>query len=132
MVLHIEREIHDFVVLTRVHGDLDLESLDQLRRAFATALALVTPPFPIVVDLDEVTFMTSTGLNELLETDRRARARGSELRVVATKRSVLRPMLITGLVEVLDVRDSVEDALSNPASNPASSPGSKSVPANQT
>jgi len=112
MVLHIEREIHDFVVLTRVHGELDHDSLDQLRRAFATALALVTPPFPMVVDLDGVTFLTSTGLNELVLTDKLARERGVDLRIVATRREVLRPMEITMLSEVLDVRATVKAAVS--------------------
>lgn len=113
MVLHIEREIHDFVVLTRVHGELDHDTLDQLRRAFATALALVTPPFPMVVDLDGVTFLTSSGLNELLATDRQARELGAELRIVASRREVLRPMAITKLLDVLDVRDTLEAALSS-------------------
>ncbi|OLF05606.1 hypothetical protein BLA60_35635 [Actinophytocola xinjiangensis] len=112
MVVHIEREIHDFVVLTRVHGELDHDSLDQLRRAFATALALATPPFPLVVDLDGVTFLTSAGLNELYLTDQRARARGVDLRIVATRREVLRPMEITRLTDLLDVRETLQDALS--------------------
>lgn len=112
MVLHIEREIYDFVVLTRVHGELDHDAVDQVRRAFDTALALSTPRFPMVVDLDGVTFLTSTGLNQLLEVDRQARERGIELRIVATRREVLRPLVITGLVELLDVRGSVEAALS--------------------
>ncbi|GAB3456596.1 STAS domain-containing protein [Actinophytocola sediminis] len=112
MVVHIEREIHDFVVLTRIHGEFDLDGLDQVRRAFATALALSTPPFPMVVDLDGVTFLTSIGLNELIMIDRQARERGIDLRIVATRRQVLRPMQITKLLEVLDVRSSVQDALS--------------------
>lgn len=111
-MFHIERVIHDFVVVTRVHGEIDLNVMDDLRQAFGTALALTTAPFPMVVDLEGVSFLSSAGLNELIETDRRARERGAELRVVATRREVLRPLEITGLLGLLDVRDSVEDAMS--------------------
>jgi anti-sigma B factor antagonist len=114
-VFHIERKIHDFVVLTHVHGELDLNVLDDVRQAFATALALTTSPFPMVVDLDGVTFLASCGLNELLATDKRAREQGGELRIVATRREVLRPLEITGLLELLDVRGSIEEALANVA-----------------
>jgi anti-sigma B factor antagonist len=112
LVFHIEREIHDFVVLTRVHGEIDINVVDEVRQAFATALALTTQPFPVVVDLDGVTFLASCGLNELLAADEQARERGAALRIVATRREVLRPLEITGLMELLDVRGSVEDALS--------------------
>lgn len=111
-MFHIDREIHDFVVLTRVHGEIDLNVMDDLRQALGIALALTTAPFPMVVDLDGVTFMASAGLNELIETDRRAREQGAELRVVANRREVLRPLEITGLLGQLDVRKSVEDAVS--------------------
>lgn len=110
-MFHIEREIHDFVVVTRVHGEVDVNVVNQVRQAFATALALTTPPFPLVIDLDGVTFLASCGLNELLICDQRARERDARLRIVATRREVLRPLEITGLLDVLDVRASLDDAV---------------------
>lgn len=110
---HVEREIQDFAVLTRVFGEIDLNVIDDLKQAFDTALALTTAPFPLVVDLDGVTFLSSAGLGELLTTDQRARELGASLRIVATRREVVRPLDITGLMDQLDVRDSVEDALAD-------------------
>jgi anti-sigma B factor antagonist len=121
LLLHIEREIHDFVVLTRVRGEVDLTVVHAVRQAFATALALTTPPFPVVIDLDGVTFLGSRGLSEVLAAARAARKRGVSLRIVATRREVLRPLVVTGILRMLDVRRTLEEALSStiPATTPA-------------
>jgi anti-sigma B factor antagonist len=111
-VLHIQREIHDFAVLTRVIGEIDLNVVDELRGALDTALALTTAPYPMVVDLDGVSFLSSAGLSELVGVNERARARGAEVRFVATRREVLRPLGLTGLLDTLDVRATVDEALS--------------------
>ena len=117
-MFHIEREIHDFVVLTRVFGEIDLNVVDDLRTALSTALALTTEPFPLVIDLSGVTFLSSAGLNELVTLDQRARERGVELRLVAARREVLRPLDLTGLRDRFDIRATPEDALVSSASAP--------------
>ncbi|MCT2584358.1 anti-sigma factor antagonist [Actinophytocola gossypii] len=111
-MLHIQREIHDFAVLTRVIGEIDLNVFDELRRALDTALALTAAPYPMVVDLDGVSFLSSAGLAELVGIDERARTRGVEVRFVATRREVLRPLRLTGLLDHLDIRAEVDEALS--------------------
>jgi anti-sigma B factor antagonist len=110
-VFHIEREVLDFVVLTRVFGEVDLNTLDTLRQALDTALALATAPFPVVLDLERVTFLSSAGLGALVAAARRARELGSDLRLVAAGRAVVRPIQVTGLDAELDVRATLADAL---------------------
>ncbi|WP_158073544.1 anti-sigma factor antagonist [Actinophytocola xanthii] len=110
-MFHIEREVLDFVVLTRVFGEVDLNAMDDLRQAVDTALALATAPFPVIIDLERVTFLSSTGLGELVLATRRARELGCELRLVATGRAVARPIEVTGLDAELDVRPTLADAL---------------------
>lgn len=112
-MLHIQREIHDFAVLTRVFGEIDLNVVDQLRQAFDTALALTTAPYPLVVDLSGVSFLSSVGLAELVGVDQRGRERGVDVRMVATRREVLRPLELTALLDTLDVRATVDEALSH-------------------
>jgi anti-sigma B factor antagonist len=110
-VFHIEREVHDFVVLIRVFGEIDLNTRDDLGQALDTALALSTAPFPVVIDLRRVTFLSSTGLGTLVAAARRARELGCELRLVATERAVVRPIELTGLDGELIVRATLAEAL---------------------
>jgi anti-anti-sigma factor len=65
----------------------------------------------MVVDLTEVTFLASAGLQILLEHEQRCRDIDIDLRVVVNNRSVVRTIVLTGLTEVLGVRASLAEAL---------------------
>jgi anti-sigma B factor antagonist len=65
----------------------------------------------VVVDLSEVTFIDSTGLTVLVRALRRIRERDCSLVVVATNRSVLKILRVSGLDQVFRLvssRDEVE------------------------
>lgn len=57
----------------------------------------------LVVDLTGVTFLDSAGLCVLAAAYRRASADGHSLRVLASSRAVVRPLQITGLLDLLQV-----------------------------
>ncbi|MFD5828298.1 anti-sigma factor antagonist [Lentzea sp. NPDC060358] len=109
--LHVQREVHGLAVVVRATGEIDQTTVAALGTELRTALAMATPPFPVVVDLTGVTFFGSAGLNELLAQDRRARAAGVPLRIAAAQRAVLRTISASGLDEVLHVHPDVEQAL---------------------
>lgn len=109
--LQVQREVHALSVVVRAVGEIDQDTVAVLRQELRVALAIATPPFPVVVDLSGVTFFGSTGLNELLAHQRAARTGRTPLRIVGTHRAVLRPVKTSGLDQVLDLYPDVERAL---------------------
>jgi anti-sigma B factor antagonist len=107
----VQRDIDNHTVVIRAHGEVDLRTAPILVEQLRTAEALVTPPAPVVVDLTGVTFLASAGLSALAEYGRRYAELGSQLRVVATDRAVVRPITMTGLRECLLVFPTEREAL---------------------
>ncbi|MFC6092711.1 STAS domain-containing protein [Saccharothrix lopnurensis] len=109
--LRIEREVHGYAIVVRVAGEVDSSTVGHLAREIAVALALATPPAPVVVDLGEVDFLSAAGLNQLRRDHLAAREAGVRLRVVARHRHVLRPFEVTGLVHDLQPVAMLAEAL---------------------
>jgi anti-anti-sigma factor len=109
--MHVQREVHGLAIVVRAAGELDQETVHALRLELRTAVAMATPPFPVVVDLTGLTFFGSAGLNELVRQQRRAAATGIQLRIAAAHRVVLRPVAASGLDQVLELYPDVEQAL---------------------
>jgi anti-anti-sigma factor len=109
--LHVQREVHGLAIVVRAAGDLDQDTVPALRLELRTALAMATPPFPVVVDLAGVTFFGSAGLNEILKHQRRAAEARIPLRIAAAHRTVLRPITASGLDQALELYPDVEQAL---------------------
>ncbi|MYW64338.1 anti-sigma factor antagonist [Streptomyces sp. SID8379] len=83
-------------VLLRVCGELDICTAAQLDQVLAPLLSR-----PCELDLGEVSFTDSTGVNLLIRLQRRAASQGGTLRLVAVTRPVLRVLEITGTAGVL-------------------------------
>jgi anti-sigma B factor antagonist len=66
----------------------------------------------IIVDLDDVDFLDSTGLGVLVGGLKRVRAHGGELVLVCTQSRVTRVFEVTGLTAVFSIHDSVDAAVS--------------------
>ena len=78
-----------------VSGEIDMNSAKSLDRA----LAAVEPP--TMIDMREISFMDSSGLNVLLAHYRRLAEQGDAIRVVAMSRAVERVLEVTGLLRTL-------------------------------
>lgn len=77
----------------------------------------------LVIDLTEVTFLSSTGLQLLITADRAAADRGLGLRVISgTRSSVLGSLEISGLDATLTVVRSLDEALTGHAQRTTDSP----------
>lgn len=109
--LRVEREVHGYAIVVRVAGEVDALTSACLGHEIAVALALATPPAPVVVDLSDVDFLSAAGLNQLRHDHLAAEAAGIALRVVAGHRHVLRPFEITGLDRDLRPCPTLADAL---------------------
>ena len=75
-----------------VHGDIDMAGGPLLEAAILQREAET----PLVIDLDDVSFIASSGLRSLLGASRRARARGAEVVLRAVGPEVARLLDITG------------------------------------
>jgi anti-anti-sigma factor len=101
-------------VWATLRGELDISTAtaleDHLRRHEAT-----DPPL-LVLDLQQLEFMDSTGLRLLISADTRARDAGRRLAIVKGNDMVQRVLRLTRLDERLDI---VEDAAALTAESPA-------------
>jgi anti-sigma B factor antagonist len=91
-----------------VQGEVDLYASSQLRDAI---LRLTEEgENRIVIDLNNVSFMDSSGLGVLVAGLKRARERGGELALVFGEGSVQKVLGITGLDKVFPTHGSVGEA----------------------
>jgi anti-sigma B factor antagonist len=97
------------VVLLHAKGDLDAYTAPGLRSQLHDATE--GDAQLVVVDLADVTFIDSAGLGALVGAHRRMREAGGRLRIVRPPPLVARAFELTGLDEVLDLRDDREHAL---------------------
>jgi len=90
-----------------VRGEVDAYSAPQLRDALRE---MGGEGARLLVDLNGVDFMDSSGLGVLIGALKRAREEGGELALVCTGQNLLRLLAITGLDRVFTILDSVEAA----------------------
>lgn len=95
------------VVLT-VSGEIDLFTAPKLRERLTGAID--EGASRIIVDLEGVGFMDSTGLGSLVGGLKRIKERGGTMTLVCTNRAVLRILSITGLDRVFPVAETLEQA----------------------
>ncbi|WP_284574121.1 STAS domain-containing protein [Streptomyces sp. 2P-4] len=93
----------------RVAGDLDIETLAPAQESLSGLLGQGPPV--LVVDLEEVGFCDSSGLNLLLRTRSAALEAGIDFRLAAVAPTVMRVLELTGARAVFSIHDSVDAAL---------------------
>jgi anti-sigma B factor antagonist len=107
--VRIDDEAWDASVrLLAVSGELDLASVEVLRRRLE--LAFAEGPPRVVVDLGGVTHMDSTGLAELISAHQRAMDLAGRLVLVVTSAAIRRMLEIRGVVNLFTVVDSRDGA----------------------
>ena len=98
----------DWMVLS-VGGEVDLNTAPQLKDRINGLIAQGNSN--LVVDLEGVEFMDSTGLSALVSGLMRTSESGGGMAVVCTRPQVLRLLALTGLDQVLKVHSSVAEAV---------------------
>jgi anti-anti-sigma factor len=86
-------------VRVRPLGEIDLDTVDSIRRKIDDYVAAGCKR--VVLDLRAVTFMDSTGVHLILETDAAARTSGWELLLIEGPASVQRTFELAGVRESL-------------------------------
>lgn len=89
-------------------GEIDLTVVGRLSAQLDAEIDRA--PAGLIIDLSTVTFCSSQGLSSLVAADIRARVAGVACVVVSDQRAVLRPITLTGLDRMLQVRPTLADA----------------------
>ncbi len=89
-------------------GDLDVYTVGSLRDSIASILEDDKPH--VVVDLDSVPFMDSSGLGALMGGVRRLREAGGDLAIACTREQHLKLFTITGFGEGVSIAPTTEEA----------------------
>jgi anti-sigma B factor antagonist len=102
-------------VLVSVAGEIDMDTAPPMEEALVAAAEHATASTPLLLDLREVSFLGSAGLNLMVACHQRCRAAGTSLVVVAPQRSVARVLRITAVDTVLNVVPELPDVPTDPA-----------------
>jgi len=97
------------VAVLAVKGEVDVYTAPRLREKL---VELVTQgKHRIVVDLEGVEFLDSTGLGVLVGGLKRVRSHNGDLGLVCTQHRILKVFEITGLTKVFSIHDTVDEAV---------------------
>jgi anti-sigma B factor antagonist len=107
------RRERELVILQPV-GELDVYTGADLRDTLTDLVS--QGHVHLVVDLDAVTFMDSTGLDVLVGGLKSARARGGSLQIVCRHARILRVFTMTGLHTLFHIHESLDPLVSEATS----------------
>lgn len=103
------RKEQDHAILD-VNGEVDVFTAPKLREQLVDLVE--QGQHNIVVSLEGVEFLDSTGLGVLVAGLKRVKVHDGTLAVVCTKEKILKIFRITGLTKVFPIHDNVESAIS--------------------
>ena len=98
----------DGIEVVDVEGEIDIYTAPRLRELLIDLVS--QNHYQIVVNLEKVGFLDSTGLGVLVGGLKRVRAHDGSLDLVCTREQILNIFRITGLTKVFDVYQTVDQA----------------------
>jgi anti-sigma B factor antagonist len=99
----------DGIEVIDVRGEIDIYTAPRLRELLINLVSKGS--YQLVVNLDKVGFLDSTGLGVLVGGLRRVRAHDGSLDLVCTQQPILKIFRITGLTEVFGIYETVDQAI---------------------
>ena len=109
MDLKIVVEEKDDVMVLRLDGEVDVYTAPKLK---SRLIDLVDQgKFKIIVDLEKVAFMDSSGLGVLVGGLKRVRSHDGAISLICSQENILKIFRITGLVKIFPIFDNESQAL---------------------
>jgi anti-sigma B factor antagonist len=108
MELDIRTELDGDDCVVSVAGEVDVYTSPVLKERLVEAIE--NGCHRLVIVLEDVSFIDSSGLGVLVGALRRMKERGDDLRLVCTREQLLKIFRITGLDKVFPIVSSVEEA----------------------
>jgi anti-sigma B factor antagonist len=107
--LKLDHHSRDGIEIVDVEGEIDVYTAPRLRELL---IELVNSRFyQLVVNMEKVEFLDSTGLGVLVGGLKRVRAHDGSLDLVCTQERILKIFRITGLTKVFGIHDTVDEAI---------------------
>lgn len=120
------RAVADRTVL-EVGGEIDVYTAPRLRERLLELIA--EGERELLVDMEAVEFLDSTGLGVLVGVQRLVAAQGGHLSLICSQERILKVFRITGLDRFFEMHDSVDSAAAAISQDGASSTGTDSTEA---
>ncbi|MGF7234332.1 MAG: anti-sigma factor antagonist [Frankia sp.] len=95
--------------IVAVGGEIDVYTAPKLREQLIDLVS--AGQYHLIVNMENVEFLDSTGLGVLVGGLKRVRAHEGSLRLVCTQERILKIFRITGLTKVFPIHSSEEEAL---------------------
>ena len=111
MELKLGHHGKDGTEVVDVEGEIDITSAPRLRELLIDLVS--QNHYQIVVNLEKVGFLDSTGLGVLVGGLKRVRAHDGSLDLVCTREQILRLFRITGLTKVFGIYETVDQAIAS-------------------
>jgi anti-sigma B factor antagonist len=108
LTLNVYSDTPGFTVIA-VSGEIDVYTAPKLREKLITLVE--EGSYQLIVDMEGVEFLDSTGLGVLVGGLKRVRAHDGWIDLVCTQSRILRIFKITGLNKVFAIHNSVADAI---------------------
>ena len=109
MDLKLGHHAKDGIEVIDIRGEIDMYTAPRLRELLIDLVSKGS--YQLVVNLDKVGFLDSTGLGVLVGGLRRVRAHDGSLDLVCTQQRILKIFRITGLTEVFGIYETVDQAI---------------------
>ena len=109
MDLKLGHHREDGIEVIDVRGEIDMYTAPRLRELLIDLVSRGS--YQLVVNLDKVGFLDSTGLGVLVGGLKRVRAHDGSLDLVCTQQRILKILKITGLTEVFGIYETVDQAI---------------------
>jgi anti-sigma B factor antagonist len=107
--LSLETRHEDGHTIIEVGGEIDVYTAPRLRDKITELVG--NGEYNLVIDMEKVDFLDSTGLGVLVGGLKRVRAHEGSLRLVCTQERILKIFRITGLTKVFPIHSSVDEAV---------------------
>jgi len=104
-----------------VSGEIDVYTAPSLRERLNELVA--SGYYNLVVDMEGVEFLDSTGLGVLVGGLKRVRSHDGTLRLVCAQEKILKVFRITGLTKVFPIHATLAEALADSSATPDGSAG---------
>jgi anti-sigma B factor antagonist len=109
VVLHTSIKEISGVSIIELSGEIDLSTSPTFKdKVYET---IESGKRDVVIDLDGLEFMDSTGLGVLVAALKKTRMHGGSIRLVCSKRNIIKVFTITGLDKVFPIYDNLQRCL---------------------
>ena len=108
LTLNVHSEAPGFTVI-EISGEIDVYTAPKLREKLISLVEAGS--YQLIVDMEGVEFLDSTGLGVLVGGLKRVRAHDGLIDLVCTQSRILRIFRITGLNKVFSIYDTVPEAI---------------------